>query len=109
MNDKELKELQNDFAKLIHKYKLDDTLIVSNKVIVKPNGYNEEQVLSCLFAGLENVIADMITKFAFSGLYTDFDIAYDKTMKELGVVFTILRKRVKQRIEEVKDKNIKYN
>lgn len=109
MNKKKLEELQNDFAKLIHKYKLQDTLIISNKVIVKPNEYNDEQIFGCLFAALEHTITDAIIRLAYSTIHTDFDIACDKTMTETIRVFEILKRRVKHRIEEVKDKHISYN
>jgi len=109
MNNRYLKNLHKDFTYLIQKYKLDDSIIVSNKVIIKPNGYNDDQALSCLCAGMENILVDMITKLALSNYYPDFDTAYDRTVKDMNVVLSILRKRVKQRIEEVKDKHIKYN
>jgi len=109
MNDRYLKNLHDDFTYLIQKYKLDDSIIVSNKVIIKPNGYNEDQVLSCLCAGMENILVDIITKLASGINYPDFDMVYDRTIKDMNVVLSILRKRVKQRIEEVKDKHIKYN
>lgn len=109
MNNRYLKNLHDDFTYLIQKYKLDDSIIVTNKVIIKPNGYNDDQALSCLCAGMENILVDMITKLALSKYYPDFDTAYDRTIKDMNVVLSILRKRVKQRIEEVKDKHIKYN
>lgn len=108
MNDRYLKSLHDDFTYLIQKYKLNDTIIVSNKVIIKPNGYNDDQALSCLCAGMENILVDMITKLALSDYYMDFDMAYNRTIKDMNIVLSILKKRVKQRIKEVKDKHIKY-
>lgn len=109
MNKNQLKELENDFDNLIKKYKLKDTIILSNKVIVKPKGYTVNDMLSSMFTGLENILTEIITKMAENNLYPDYDLTYDTTMKEIGVIQTILKMNIKRRIEEVKSKHIKYN
>lgn len=109
MNEKQLKELELDFMNIIKKYSLDDVVLVSNKVIVKPTSYDSNQTMSCLFAGLENVVSDITCKLAKTTLYNDYDEAYDRMSKEFNIIITILKQRIKKRVEEEKSKNLVYN
>jgi hypothetical protein len=109
MNDKELEKLQNDFAKLIRKYKLQDTLIISNKGYIKPVEYSENQILDCVFAALENILTDITIRLTYNSSYDDFNVEYDRLMQTLDNLLIRLKQRIKHRIEEVEDKNIKYN
>lgn len=109
MNDKELKELELDFMNIIKKYSLDDVVLVSNKVIVKPTSYDSNKTMSCLFAGLENVVSDITCKLAKTILYNDYDEAYSRMSKEFNIIITILKQRIKKRVEEEKSKNLIYN
>lgn len=109
MNDKELKELELDFRNIIKKYSLEDVVLVSNKVIVKPTSYDLNQTMNCLFAGLENVVSDITCKLAKNTLYNDYDEAYSRMSKEFSIIITILKQRIKKRVEEEKSKNLIYN
>lgn len=109
MNEKQLKELELDFMNIIKKYNLEDVVLVSNKVIVKPTSYNSNQTMSCLFAGIENVVSDITCNLAKTILYNDYDEAYSRMSKEFNTIIIILKQRIKKRVEEEKNKNLIYN
>lgn len=109
MNSNELKELEREFIALTKKYNLSDNVLVSNKVIIKPSNYDSSQTLGCLFAAIENLISDVTCTIATDILYNDYDEAVNRMMKEITIIVSILKQRIKKRVEEVKKEKLIYN
>lgn len=109
MNNNELKDLEREFIALTKKYNLYDNVLISNKVIIKPSNYDENQTLACLFAAVENIISNITCNIAKDFLHNDYDEAVNIMIKELTIVVSILKKKIKQRVEEVKKEKLIYN
>jgi hypothetical protein len=109
MNDRQLKELESEITNIIRKYNLDDTVLISNKVIIRNPKHNDAQIMGSVMAGLENIVVDVTCRTAENILFNDYDEAYDRMVDELNAIFAELKRRVKTRVEKVKKIKLKYN